>query len=186
MQSFFILDHNSVFLNVSLAGRQDIQLELLSFTICRGASQHMNRQGLPPSSSPGGEDQPITGFLLSAVKEHLCHEEITRQTNLFLYSSSRKIQGNMRLYIQHPGPYVPVHINCQRSISNHQFYPSPGYEGDGSTGEFNSSNSYSRAWEIRGRKRKNIFQESGEHKTRVKFKSNTNCSQREWNGRMSG
>lgn len=83
MQSFIILDHNSVFLNVSLAGRQDIQLELLSFTICRGASQHMNRQGLPPSSNPGGEDQPITGFLLSAVKEHLCHEEITRQTNLF-------------------------------------------------------------------------------------------------------
>lgn len=82
MQGFIILVHNPVFLNVSLAGRQDIQLELLSFTICRGASQHMNRQGLPPSSSPGGEDRSITGFLLSAVKEHLCHEEITRQTNL--------------------------------------------------------------------------------------------------------
>lgn len=63
----------------------------------------------------------------------------------FLCFSSRKIPEHMRLHVQHPSPYIPVHIDGERSISNHQFYPAPGCEGDGNIGEFDSSDSYSRA-----------------------------------------
>lgn len=53
-----------------------------------------------PTTPPVDEDQTVIGFLLWAVKEHLCREELTGQTNLCLFyilhqekSQSQNTQG---------------------------------------------------------------------------------------------